>query len=207
MDDRVLLVQQLVDMSEIVLPIEARNRYSILDENHEQKYFAYEMRGTRAWAWLLRSLLVSLRPFRLMVIDNDQKPVVSFKKEFRFYFHNIVVYDHEKQIGRVERKFSIINKLFHVFDSDGRFICEIKGPLWKPWTFDIVQNGQQYGKIRKSWRGVLAETFTDADLFGIEFPEGSSVEAKKILLASVFLIDFVYFEGNAGMNYAPDTGI
>lgn len=167
--DKTLLIKQLIDFSEVALPLEARNRYSIMDRDQNQKYFAYEMAGNSKWAWLVRTLLVASRPFRLMVIDNDQNPVLSFSKPFRFYFHEIEVFDHEKRIGSVSRKFSPLNKLFYVYDHNGKFICKLRGPLWKPWTFNIIQHGRTYGQIKKSWSETLTEAFTDADLFSISF--------------------------------------
>lgn len=206
-DEDILLIQQLVDFSEIVLPVEARNRYQILNSENEDKYFAYEIGGIRWWAFITRALLVSYRPFTIRVVDKDQNKLLSLTRPFRFYFHRIDVYEDGLWIGCVKRRFSILNKYYHVYGKDDKFLCEIKGPIWKPWTFNIILNGKVYGKIRKSWRGWGAEVLTDSDVFGIQFPDGATKEEKKVLLAAVFLIDFIYFEGNASMSYVPDIGI
>lgn len=206
-EEDLLLIHQLVDFSEMILPFEARNRYEIRDKDGEHLFFAYELGGNRLFAWLLRSLLVSYRPFSIRVTDKDQQDLLSINRPFRFYFHRADVYENGDWIGAIQRGFSLINKFFRVLDKDGNILCEIKGPIWRPWTFNIMQNNKIYGKIRKSWRGWAGEVLTDSDTFGIQFPDGATREEKKVLLAAVFLIDFIYFEGNAGMNYAPDIGI
>lgn len=206
-DEEVLLVHQLVDFSETLLPFEARNRYEIRDQEGKHLYFAFELGGRRWYSWLIRSFLVSLRPFEMRITNKEQKDLLTINRPFRFYFHRLDVYEKGRRIGYIQRKFSLINKLFVVSDKDGKALCELKGPIWKPWTFNIIQNKTIYGKIRKAWRGWLGEVLTDSDTFGIQFPGGATSEEKKILLAAVFLIDFIYFEGNSGMNYAPDINI
>ena len=110
------------------------------------------------------------------------------------YFHRINVFGPgRKYLGTVKRRFSVIHKLFYVFDSNNKFLCELKGPFWRPWTFGIVQNNQTYGYIKKSWSGILQEIFTDADSFEVQFPDGASDTGKRLLLAAVFILDFVYF--------------
>jgi hypothetical protein len=68
------------------------------------------------------------------------------------------------------------------------------GPLLHPWTFEIRKGGMPQGKICKKWSGLLKEGFTDADNFGVTFPPGWCDAHKSLLLAAVFLIDFVHFE-------------
>jgi hypothetical protein len=44
--------------------------------------------------------------------------------------------------------------------------------------FEIRDDSKEYGKITKKWSGLLKEGFTDADNFGVTFPN----------------VDFVHFE-------------
>ena len=50
--------------------------------------------------------------------------------------------------------------------------------------------------ITKKWSGLGKEMFTDADHFGVEFPERADIALKAVLLGAVFLIDFAHFEDN-----------
>ncbi|XP_046905032.1 phospholipid scramblase 1-like isoform X2 [Hypomesus transpacificus] len=54
--------------------------------------------------------------------------------------------------------------------------------------------GEPIGRISKQWSGLLKETFTDADNFGIQFPLDMDVKMKAVLMGTCFLIDFMYFE-------------
>ncbi len=53
---------------------------------------------------------------------------------------------------------------------------------------------QQVGEIRKQWSGFIKESLTDADNFGVTFPQDLDVRTKATLLGAVFLIDFMFFE-------------
>jgi uncharacterized protein YxjI len=205
--DDILLVQQIIDFSEIVLPFETRNRYKISDTENNYRYFAYEIAGVRWWSWIYRMLLVGYRPFTIKVIHEDQSQLLEAIRPFRFYFHRMDVYDSGKWVGRIERRFSLLYKLYHLYDKDNNFLCELRGAIWKPWTFNVMQGDKTYGQIKKTWSGMAKEFFTDTDLFGVQFPDGAEEHEKKLLLASVFLIDFIYFEGNTGLGYMPDAGI
>ncbi len=44
------------------------------------------------------------------------------------------------------------------------------------------------GKISKQWSGLVREAFTDADMFGINFPLDLDVKIKAVLLGACFLI-------------------
>ena len=203
-----ILIKQVVDAWEIVLPIESRNRYELFDESGNKIFYAYELPGLFWWSWLVRALLVYLRPFTIRVVDQENNLLIEVQRPFRFYFHCVTVYgDGRRRLGYVERRFNLIHKLYRVSKPDGSLLCELKGPFWRPWTFDIVQDGKRYGAVRKSWSGALKEIFTDADMFGLQFPDGASQDEKSLLLAAVFLIDFVHFEGNPGTGHLPSVDI
>ena len=44
------------------------------------------------------------------------------------------------------------------------------------------------GQIARKWRGCCEETFTDSDTFKVEFPSGSDVTKKALLIAATILI-------------------
>lgn len=188
-----LLIKQVFETWEAVTNLETRNRYMLFDDAEKQQFYAYEQSGD---SWLVRHLLKSLRSFIIRIIDNDKQVVSIIERPFRFYLHEIYVRASGRRfLGRVKRKFSLLHKHYVVFDSEGNAMAELKGPMWRPWTFNIVQNGKQYGTIRKRWNGLVGEVLTDTDTFGIEFPEGATEDERVLLLSAVFLIDFVHFEG------------
>ena len=61
-------------------------------------------------------------------------------------------------------------------------------------------DGTFLAKIEKQRKGFIEELATDADNFFIEFPKDASATDKALLLSSMLLLDFSYFESSAGNN-------
>ena len=63
--------------------------------------------------------------------------------------------------------------------------------------YDILNTSTgSAGFIKKIFSGFVKEAFTDADSFVLSFPPDATIQQKMLLLGSVFLIDFMYFENN-----------
>lgn len=52
------------------------------------------------------------------------------------------------------------------------------------------------GSIKKVFSGFVKEALSDADSFTLSFPPDVNAQYKMLLLGSVFLLDFMYFENN-----------
>jgi uncharacterized protein YxjI len=186
-----LIVSQKKEWGEIVTGFETKNKYVVSDIDGQQLYFAAEQKGSL----LARLFLKANRPFYLAILDNNGQTQISVKRPFRFFFHEATVSDSQGEVlGVIKKNFSIISKKYTLFDQRGKELYTLKGPLLKPWTFNIRKQSNDVGKITKKWSGLLKETFSDADNFGIEFPPNINNETKAFLLGTVFLIDFVHFE-------------
>ncbi len=191
-----LLVRQAKEWGEILLGFESRNRFQIFDEAGNNVGFAAEEAGGFG-ALLLRNLLGHCRAATVHIYAADGKPAGRGEKPFRLYFHRMDVYDGERRVGAIQRRFSILHRVFTVEDTAGKELLTIKSPLFRIWTFKLLADDQEVGRIAKKWGGLLREAFTDADTFGVEFSHPKlPMDLKKILLAAVFLIDFTCFENN-----------
>ncbi len=188
-----LLVNQKKELVEVFTDFETSNKYQVMNEQGEFIYQANEVGGN----WLTRTFLKALRPFTISLTDSSGAVQLRVNRPFRFYFHEIEVVDASgKILGTVKREFSILRRLYSVMDSSGKETFKLFGPLLKPWTFEIKTGERPVGKISKKWSGLLKESFTDADNFGVTFPEGWKNETKATILGAVFLIDFVHFENS-----------
>lgn len=186
-----LVVTQCKEWGEILTDFETKNKYVVRTELGAELYWAAEEGGSI----ILRLLLKALRPFTVVLLDMDKEVLIRIKRPFRFYFHQATVFDaNGESLGRLNKRFSIIRKKYSVFDKDNNEIYQLFGPLFRPWTFVIKKDGAEFGKITKKWSGLLKESFTDADNFGVEFPSTWDVKLKALFLGAVFLIDFVHFE-------------
>ena len=185
-------VTQQKEWGEILTDFETKNKYSIIDEQGRPLYDVFESGGGLG-RLISRLFLKSLRPFQMKVMDGQE--VLRINRPFRFYFHQIEIIDgNDKVLGTVKRKFTLLRRKYSVRNNSGQEICELVGPIFHPWTFNIQYNGRKIGKISKEWSGVGKELFTDADNFGVRFPVDLDLEQKKILIGAVFLIDLMHFE-------------
>ena len=189
-----LMVSQQKEWGEILTGFETKNRYAILDMSGSRLYLAAEEAGST----LLRLFLKAMRPFTIAVLSEDGQVVLRVKRPFRFYFHRAEIVDSQGQsLGVIERRFSVLRRIYSVLDVSGHEVFQLFGPILHPWTFQIKKNGVEYGKITKKWSGLLKEGFTDADKFGVMFPAEWDVKLKALFLGAVFLIDFVHFENKS----------
>jgi len=186
-----LVVSQQKEWGEILTGFETKNRYAISDVSGSRLYLAAEEAGSTLLRWFLKAL----RPFTIAVLTENGQVILRVIRPFRFYFHRADVVDSQGQtIGVIERRFSVLRRIYSVLDSSGEEVFQLFGPILHPWTFQIKNDGIEYGKISKKWSGLLKEGFTDADNFGVMFPAEWDVKLKALFLGAVFLIDFVHFE-------------
>lgn len=185
------VVSQQKEWGEILTGFETKNRYVISDTSGKMLYLAAEEAGSTLIRWFLKAL----RPFTIVVLTEDSQVVLRVMRPFRFYFHQAEVVDSQGQsLGVINRRFSLLRRIYSVIDNSGEEAFQLFGPILHPWTFQIRKNGVEYGKITKKWSGLVKEGFTDADNFGVMFPVEWNAKLKALFLGAVFLIDFVHFE-------------
>ena len=186
-----LVIQQRKEWGEILSGFDTKNKYEVSDQDGNSLYYAAEVGGSM----LLRLILKARRPFTVMVVDSDNRSIIEVRRRFRFYFHEAdIVNDDGQLLGRITKRFNLLRRVYSITDASGEAIFQLFGPLLKPWTFYIMQNDVEQGKITKKWSGLGKETFTDADNFGITFLRDWTPSTKALFLGAVFLIDFVHFE-------------
>ena len=190
-----LVIQQRKEWGEILTGFETKNKYEVSDQDGNSLYFAAEVGGSL----LLRLFLKALRPFTVMVVDPESRTIIEIRRRFRFYFHEADIVDADGQLlGRITKRFTLVRRVYTISDASGEEIFQLFGPLLKPWTFQIMQDEVEQGRITKKWSGLAKEAFTDADNFGVTFPRDWDPSVKAIFLGAVFLIDFVHFENKGG---------
>ncbi len=187
------VVRQRKEWGEILTGFETKNKYAVLDRSGNELYIAVEEGGSTIMRWFLKAL----RPFEMSVRTFDNQLVLRVVRPFRFYFHELKIFDSQGVLlGTIQRQFSILRRIYSVLDSSGQELFQLFGPILHPWTFEIKKGVSQYGKITKKWSGLLKEAFTDADNFGVSFPVEWDKNIKALFLGAVFLIDFVHFENS-----------
>ncbi|XP_041352138.1 phospholipid scramblase 1-like [Gigantopelta aegis] len=202
-----LLVHQTTELLEAVLGFETNNKYVIKNSLGQQVYFAAE--DTDCFT---RNICGRYRPFNMTIVDNSKREVIHLYRPLRCSswmfpccLQKIAVESPPGQIiGYVCQGWYVIFPHFYIQDENYNSILRIKGPLC-PCSFcgDVKYNlttmeGAIIGKITKQWSGILKEALTDAENFGVTFPVDLDVRTKAIVLAAVFLLDFMFFEDGPG---------
>jgi len=195
-----LIIRQKKEWGEILTGFETKNRYEVVDLRSNPLLEALEEAGS-VLTTITRVFLKALRPFTMHLFSPQGAGLFKLTRPFRFYFHELDISQaNGTPLGKIKRRFAILRRIYTVIDPNGNEIFELFGPLLHPWTFQITKGGQELGKITKKWSGLLKESFTDADNFGISFPKGIDLSQKAVLLGAVFLIDFVHFENSDNRN-------
>lgn len=189
-----LMIRQKKEWGEILSGFETRNKYDIID-NLDNVLFQVEEESGALSTIITRLLLQALRPFTMHIFSPEGNEIFRLKRPFRFFFHKLEVYrSNGTPLGIIERRFALVRRIYSVQDPNGSETFQLFGPILHPWTFQIKKHGREVGKITKKWSGLLKESFTDADNFGITFPGGLDLNEKAIFLGALFLIDLVHFE-------------
>jgi len=189
-----LVVRQTKEWGEILTGFETRNKYTVQDDAGQTLFLAVELSGGLL-ATLLRLWLKAARPFTMQILDPAGQLVLQLTRPFRFIFHRLQIDDAGgRSLGAVQKRWSWVRRIYDIEDGHGRAVLRLFGPLLHPWTFEIHKDGRLAGKITKKWSGLLKEALTDADNFGVELGPELRAEERTLLLAAVFLIDFVHFE-------------
>lgn len=218
-----LLVQQVVELLEAFTGWETDNKYAVKNMMGQQCYYALEESGCCS-----KMCCKDARGFTMKIVDNTQREVIRARRDFNCCAtkccwlpccgccrHEIVVESPPGVvIGRVHNECSFIRQSFSVKLGDEgseEEVLKIVGPLCLKrslcciccdvtFTIESTSTGDEVGKLKKQFTGMVKEVFTDADNFSVTFPKDLDVRAKAVLLCAVFLIDFLYYENKPSDN-------
>ena len=193
-----ILVHQIKEWGEILIGFESRNRWEVKDERGQLLGYAAE-EGGGIGRTLGRQFFGSGRKATIHVLDAQGQETARGEKPFTWFFHRIDVFQGDKKLGAIERRFTWLNRRFVVETADGRELFTIESPMLQFWTFRLMFKGTEVGVIKKQWGGALKEWFTDADVFGLEYDDLPELEAvRPLLMIATLLVDLVHFENNTG---------
>ena len=186
-----LTVQQEVEMLEAFTGFETQNRYSVSTPEGDKLLYAFEESGL-----IGRLFLKGHRPLTLHIVDEGSQTVMTARRKFFFFLSHLHVYDeHDRLLGSLQRRFSILKRRFTLSDATGGPIAEIVGPIWRPSTFMMYRNGDEVARVTKQWVGLVKEAFTDADTFRVQQNTmGLHPDFAQLILAAAFAIDLDCFE-------------
>lgn len=208
-----LLVHQKKELLEVFLGCETQNKYVIKNSLGQQVYRAKEDTDC-----CTRNCCGPSRPFDIEILDNAGNEVIHFNRGLRCEYcccfcclqRLEVSAPPGTVIGRVVQEWSICTPKYRIENERGECLLRIEGPFLctckccADINFKVLSKDgtTKVGKVSKQWSGLLTESFTDADHFGINFPVDLDVRVKAVLLGALFLIDYMYFEQSGGEGVA-----
>lgn len=190
-----LMVRQTKEWAEILIDFETRNKFLILDDQGQKIGLAAEQ-SSGFGAAMARNFLGKCRKSSIHIFNQAGETIGRGEKPFSWWFHRMEVFDGDKKIGAIQRKWSWFSRKFAIENAAGQEVMEIFSPIFRIWTFKLMFQNQECGRISKKWGGILKEAFTDADNFGMEYEPHVPTELRSILLVATFLIDLTCFENN-----------
>lgn len=189
-----LRVRQIREWAEILVGWETRNRYEASDSNGRFLFFIGE-----TGEGLAQALLRNFWPFRrihLECMTSSGTRVLTVDRPFTFLFTraHVAAWD-GREMGVIQQRFRLFGRRLDILTPAGVLMATVEGPLLRPWTFRVMQRGQEVATIRKKWSGLAQEFFSDADNFGVEFKPGcADPRLRQLVLAATLLVDLTYFE-------------
>ncbi|NBD10579.1 MULTISPECIES: phospholipid scramblase-related protein [Corallococcus] len=197
-DAHALRVRQVKEWGEILTGFEGRNRYEVVGDDGRPLFFAGEV-GGGIGLFLLRNLLKAKRPFTMELKSARGETLLRLRRPWRFWLSRMEVEDGEgRHLGAIQQRFRFFTRAYDVLGPRDEELAQLSGPFFKPWTFNVEQQGREVGTIAKKWSGFGKELFTDADNFGVQFNGLRDPHLRTLVVAATFLIDFVHFEDNNG---------
>jgi len=216
-----MIVYQQHDFMEMFSDIENPNVYNIYNNHMQVIYRAAEDSNCCA-----RHCLGKSRAFTMKIKENNCKEIIRIHRKtaiFGFDEEITVTSGTTNELFgviRTKKDSGLCNKgltgrgcleypIYNLYDSKGLLIFELRGPEGG-WCGTCCQQdveypfvnllGQKIGGVTKVWEGYKRNRHTNADKYGLHFPENLCVKLKASLLGAVFLIDFLYYETKGEMD-------
>jgi len=199
-----LVVKKKIEMIEVVLGCETKNRYHIFDAQEQELFRAKEDTD-----WCTRQVCGQARPVELPIRDLEGREVLHITRPYRCQACCFPCYLQEAQVslaesgmglGSVEQEWSCLLPNLVVKDQAGSPVFRISLPNWCVCCDDLVykvwseQGGEEVASITRKWPGLCKQAMTDACHYHLNFPVDLDIKLKATLLGALFLIDFMYGE-------------
>ncbi|MEE6500938.1 hypothetical protein FKM82_003997 [Ascaphus truei] len=205
-----ILIHQQIELLEVLTGFETNNKYELKNSLGQRVYFAAEQNDC-----CTRNCCGSARSFAMTIIDNAGREVIRLTRPYRCdsccfpcCLQKLEVEAPPGTVvGYVNQNWHPCLPKFTIQNEKKENIFKISGPCvpcscCSDVNFELksLDETSVVGKISKQWTGLVKESFTDADNFGVQFPMDLDVKMKAVVLGACFLIDFMFFEKSGNKN-------
>lgn len=171
---------------------EMRNEYQLVDDNGTVIGSANQRRQA-AVAFLLRlfsDLDVAL-PTTLEVADRTGAVELVIHKPW-FTWRTRVSSPSTGDLGSISKQIRLGKTRFSLEGPRGAELGEVRARNWRARDFVVLDDaGAEVARVNKQWRGLLTESFTDADSYVVQFSPGVEEPLRSLAFASALVVDLV----------------
>ncbi|XP_072000230.1 phospholipid scramblase 1-like [Engystomops pustulosus] len=199
-----LIIHQQTELLEVITGYETNNKYEIKNSMGQRVYFAAEETSC-----CNRFFCGTARSFAIVISDNRGQEVIRLLRPLRCSccLTPCCLQKLEVQappgipVGYVVQNWHPFLPKFTIKNERYENVLRITGPFLPfcgcgdvNFLVTSIDESYEVGRISKQWSGLVTEMFTDADIFGVQFPLNLDVKMKAVMLGACFLIDFMFFE-------------
>jgi uncharacterized protein YxjI len=178
---------------------ELRNQYTLTGESGEP-VGAIEQVEQSHFTWLARlisGLDVTL-PVTLAVTTDDGGEVLRLHKPW-FRFRVTVTGPDGALLGHVRKRVRMGKARFTVTGPAGEPVGQFRAENWRARDFRLEgASGTEVARVTKTWRGLLTESFTDADSYAVTFPPTTDEPMRNLALAAALAVDLTMKQKDYG---------
>ncbi|XP_053246176.1 phospholipid scramblase 2-like [Podarcis raffonei] len=211
-----ILIHQQIELLEVLTGFETANKYEIKNAMGQRVYFAAEENDC-----CTLNCCGPSRPFTMKILDNVGQEVIELRRPLRCSscccpccLQELEVHAPPgTPVGYIKQLWDPCLPKFAIQNEAQEEILRVVGPCivcscCEDINFEVKSKDEKnnVGRISKQWTGFVREAFTDADNFGIQFPQDLDVKMKAVMIGACFLIDFMFFE-HSGQNRQQRAGV
>jgi hypothetical protein len=180
----------------------SRDQYELLDGG--QAFCGHS--GERS-GFFSRLFLGGRRPIDL-VVDDLGREGLRVRRGFLwlpFFFNRAAVSVEQRSLGSIEQRISPLRQ-YALRGPDGAERYELRSGLIFRSRFKLLRSGTEVGELRRIRKPWYIRMFTPAwrqqDQFSIAFPPDASLDDRKLLVGSVFLVDITHYPTQASLRWS-----
>jgi uncharacterized protein YxjI len=131
----------------------------------------------------------------------DGAPIMSLTRPRKFMKSRFTIAAADgSPIGEVVQK-NVFGKIRFNLSAGGQEIGTMNAENWRAWNFNILDTqGQEVGRITKTFEGLLKTAFTTADNYVVQLSPALQGTARQLVVACALCVDTALKQDGRGLN-------
>lgn len=192
--EQLTIIQQFENLP-VFTSWEGRKRFAIKNAGHANVFYA-----------VLCSVTMT-HPLDILLMDNDGRSVMHIRHPNNSMGDSLcgtlprtnVISDNGINLGSIDEIWDLCSRKLAINDASNSEIFTLEGPACTRDIFDltfelITKGGSRVGSVSRQIGGFTTLQHLSVDLLGVTFPIDLAVSLKAVLLASAFVIDYLFTE-------------